>query len=326
MKRFKNILSVAEHGEDSLPALERAVALAENNQARLTVIDVIERMSAGIGMSAGGPISADLQAAMLSAHSKTLEDLVEPFRARVEISTRVLVGVNFLEIIREVLRNGHDLVLKVAEDHDWLDRFFGSEDMHLLRKCPCPVWLIKPRAQTAYRRILAAVDVNDALPAAELAEQAALNQQIFEMAAMLAFTDVATLHIVYAWEVVSEHALRITMDSLPEERLNAYVEQARQHHAENLEIFMDKVSANLGRDVAKKLKPRIHLVKGMARKEIPQLANNIKADLIVMGTVSRSGVPGFIMGNTAETILNQIGCSVLAVKPPGFITPVTRES
>ena len=127
MKRFKNILCVAEHGEDAQPALERAVSLAENNQARLTVVDVIERVAAGIGMSADGPISADLQAAMVSAHSNTLDNLVEPFRARVEITTRVLVGVNFLEIIREVLRNAHDLVIKVPEDHDWLDRFFGIQ-------------------------------------------------------------------------------------------------------------------------------------------------------------------------------------------------------
>jgi nucleotide-binding universal stress UspA family protein len=44
-----------------------------------------------------------------------------------------------------------------------------------------------------------------------------------------------------------------------------------------------------------------------------------------MGTVARIGIPGFIMGNTAETILNHIDCSVLAVKPPGFATPVTLE-
>jgi universal stress protein E len=44
---------------------------------------------------------------------------------------------------------------------------------------------------------------------------------------------------------------------------------------------------------------------------------------VVMGTVARTGVPGFIMGNTAETILSQIDCSVLAIKPPGFTTPVT---
>jgi len=46
---------------------------------------------------------------------------------------------------------------------------------------------------------------------------------------------------------------------------------------------------------------------------------------VVMGTVARTGVPGFIMGNTAETILNHINCSVLAIKPQGFVTPITLQ-
>jgi len=41
-----------------------------------------------------------------------------------------------------------------------------------------------------------------------------------------------------------------------------------------------------------------------------------------MGTVARTGVPGFITGNTAESILNQLECSVLAIKPAGFVTPI----
>jgi nucleotide-binding universal stress UspA family protein len=44
-----------------------------------------------------------------------------------------------------------------------------------------------------------------------------------------------------------------------------------------------------------------------------------------MGTVARTGISGFLMGNTAETILNQIDCSVLAIKPPDFQTPVTLQ-
>lgn len=64
------------------------------------------------------------------------------------------------------------------------------------------------------------------------------------------------------------------------------------------------------------LKPRTHLVRGSANKEIPALEKWIKADLVVMGTEAHTGIPGFIMGNTAETILNQIDCSVLAIKPP----------
>ena len=64
-------------------------------------------------------------------------------------------------------------------------------------------------------------------------------------------------------------------------------------------------------------------IKGGARKEVPTLAKRLQVDCIVMGTVARTGVRGFIMGNTAETILEQIDCSVLAIKPQGFVTPVT---
>jgi nucleotide-binding universal stress UspA family protein len=44
-----------------------------------------------------------------------------------------------------------------------------------------------------------------------------------------------------------------------------------------------------------------------------------------MGTVARTGVAGLFIGNTAEAILEQIECSVLAVKPEGFETPVSLE-
>jgi universal stress protein E len=324
MKRFNDILCVVETTAACEPALARAVTLAEDNQASLTIVDVAERVTAGIGMPDGGPISVDLQAATVSAHTQDLEILVDPYRKRIEIHTRVLLGVPFLEIIREVLRNGHDLVIKIPETWDWLDRFFGSDDMHLLRKCPCPVWLIKPQAPKSYRRILAAVDVGDAYPPAELKSRRALNRQILEMASSQALSDFAELHIVHAWDAIGESAMRSgAFMSRPEHEVDAYVEQVRRQHAANLDGLIREVTSHLGQDALNYLKPQTHLVKGWARKEIPALAKRIEADLVVMGTVARTGVPGFIMGNTAETILNQIDCSVLAIKPPGFVTPVT---
>jgi len=326
MNRFKDILCVVEPEEVSKPALERAVALAENNQASLTVIDIVPRVTAGTGIPEGEAGAVDLQAALVDGYVQQLEALVEPYRKRIKIETKVLTGTPFLETIREVLRNGRDLVIKIPEHQDWLDRLFGSDDMHLLRKCPCPVWLIKPQMPKAYRRILAAVDVEDAYPPQEMKPRHALNLKILEMASSMALADSADLHIVHAWDAIGESAMRHgAFMKTPEETVNAYVEQVRRQHTAGLNALLHDFSSGKGQDALDYLKPQTHLVKGWARKEIPALAKQIDADLVVMGTVVRTGIPGFIMGNTAESILNQIDCSVLAIKPPGFETPVTPD-
>jgi nucleotide-binding universal stress UspA family protein len=325
MKRFKNILCVVDIRQADTPSLQRAVKLAENNQASLTVVDAAERISAGIKMPGGGPISADLQTATMDHHRQKLESIVNPYRKHIEIQARVLQGIPFLEIIREVLRNGHDLLIKAPETLDWLDRFFSSDDMHLLRKCPCPVWLVKPEAPETYQRILAAVDVDDACPPTELEVRHSLNREILELAISLSLSEFTELHVVHVWEAIGEGAMRGTLMHTPEEKIISYVEQVRQQHSNNLSALIKDVTASMNQDVLEYVKPRIHLIKGRARKEIPALSARIKADLLVMGTVARTGVPGFLIGNTAETILSQIDCSVLAIKPPGFQTPVTLE-
>jgi len=321
MKRFKDILYVVEAGEACGPALERAVSLAESNQACLTVVDVIERVPTDIDVSEG----SDLQTAMMSTHEQRLKALVDPYRTRIEIQIKVLQGIPFIEIIREVLRNGRDLVIKVPEAPNWLDRLFSSANMNLLRKCPCPVWFTKPTPQKTYRLILAAVDVDDAHPPAELKSRHTLNQQILEMASSLALSDFAELHIVHVWEAWGESCLGGPFINMPEEKVLAFVEKVKLQRATNLDALMGEMASNLGQETVDYLKPKTHLVKGRPPKEIPELAKRIEADLVVMGTVARTGVPGFIMGNTAETILNKIDCSVLAIKPPGFVTPVTLE-
>ena len=78
-----------------------------------------------------------------------------------------------------------------------------------------------------------------------------------------------------------------------------------------------------GDDYANYLKPKLHIIQGEAKTEIPALVKSLGAELVVMGTVARSGVPGLLIGNTAESILNQLECSVLALKPEGFKSPVT---
>jgi len=49
---------------------------------------------------------------------------------------------------------------------------------------------------------------------------------------------------------------------------------------------------------------------------------NKNIDILVMGTVARTGIPGFVIGNTAENIVQKLSCSLMALKPRGFVSPV----
>ncbi len=325
MKRYKNILYVMGHADNCELGLPRAVTLAENNQARLTIVNVVELTSTVVEKYVSGLSSTDLNDSIINTEKQRLEALINPYQSQVQIDYEVLAGINFVEIIHKVLRDEHDLVMKVTENKDWLDRLFGSDDMHLLRKCPCPVWLLKPQLPKSHQRILAAVDVDDSHPPQELISRRALNLQILEIASSLALTDFAELHIVQVWHAVGESAMRGVFMHTPEPQVLEYVDKQQQRYSSNLEKIMREVANNLGEDTLDFLKPQTHLIKGWASKEIPALSKLIDADIVVMGTVARTGVPGFIMGNTAETILNQLNCSVLALKPPGFVTPVTLK-
>lgn len=319
MKHFQNILYVSEPSVEQNSALARAVSLAENNQADLTVIDVIPQLSAGIGLPPGGPFSADLQARAEAEHRQALEALVAPYRGRLSIRVDVRVGHTFLETIRAVLRNAHDLVIKPAENPDFVERLFGGDDMHLLRKCPCPVWLMKPAEKANYQRILAAVDFEPDAP--ESAEQGP-TAGILELSSSLAVSDFAELHVVHAWDAPAEMLLR-SWSSNPDEAVLRYTVVEQSRHQMGMDTIQRQLLERVGRDAYEYLSPRYHLIEGAAKRVIPQTAAHLGADLVVMGTLARTGVSGFFIGNTAETILEQLQCSVLAIKPPGFVSPVT---
>ena len=319
MRRFNNILCVITGQHDFSQALERAVTLAETNQARLRAIVVAERISVGMGMPDDGPISEQLQRALVQDRQEVVESVVAPYRDRVSIETGVLVGTPFLEVIREVMRYKHDLVVKTAEDPEWLDRLLGSDDMHLLRKCPCPVWMLKPGAPARFRNILATVDVDDDQSSGELEIQKALNDQVLQLSASLAVTEQAELYVGHAWDAIDAISLRGRLLRSLHAHLSQYNESVRQHRLENVNLLLDRLAPDLRPE---NLEIQTQLVEGPPHMAIPAMACDIKADLVVMGTVARTGIPGFIVGNTAEMILSQIACAVLAVKPPGFSSPV----
>lgn len=320
MKRFKNILYVNEPTAEQESSIARAVSLAVNNQADLTIVDVIptQVVTAGIGLPPGGPISDELRAAAETDQRKVIESMVQSFKERLQIRIEILVGKTYLEVIRAVLKNGYDLLIKPAENPTWTNRLFGSDDLHLLRKCPCPVWLMKPPEKSNYSSILAAVDFDLVTP---LPSEHELNHEILELAASLALSDFASLHIAHAWETLAEGML-MSRGGMSPEGVTNYVENEQAIHRTELYRLAEDLRGWIGKDAYDHLAPGFHLPKGPAKKVIATLAAELRADLVVMGTVARTGISGLIIGNTAEAILDQLTCSVLAIKPPGFKTPV----
>ena len=322
MKRFKNILFVADSELKGGDAFERAVMLAENNQAQLTIVSILDELPMWTGEDMQVISMLELQDTIMKKRQQQLKALVSSIEKKISVSTKVLTGVAFLVLVREVLSQKFDLLIKTAEEEGFMDRIFTSSDMHLLRKCPCPVWLIKSSGTGPYKKIMAAIDFD---PFNNKAEDDELNQRILEMSTALVLADFSELHIIHVWDAYGESSMRSGFAYQPEAYVDAYVERIRVRHQQLLDKLVADFVAEEGREVTEHLKPEVHMVKGIAKDMIPDTVKEQEIDLIIMGTVGRTGIPGFIMGNTAETVINRIDCSVLAIKPNGFVTPVRLE-
>ena len=302
MRRFKNILfsPLGKH-ENSL-AVRNISKLVTDTPAHLTLFGVVPTPSGVRRLLPWADIEEELQ----QRQRAELERQLSKWGRRVgssSIDTIVEVGNPALSIIERVLVEGHDLVV-VTTDEDREDR---ATIRRLLRKCPCPVWVIRPtRART--QRVLAALNPDP--------EEEDLNRLIIELAASMVELNGGELHVVHAWELFGESTLRssafVHASSAQIEELLRAEHDARQRALEEL-LSHSKVA---------EAPWRIHLEKGPAADVVPRLAALLRINVLVMGTIARTGVRGLVMGNTAETILDEVHCSVIAVKPPGFVSPI----
>lgn len=322
MKRFRKILYVSEPSVEQEGSIAQVLALSRSNQADLTVMEVIPPPTPGVVLPSGGPTPDDLATTRISIARKVLLSLIG-FGAEDEVDVEVRIGTKFMEVIRTVLENGYDLVIKPAENPDWIERLFGSDDMHLLRKCPCPVWLMKPQKRTVYEIVVAAIDFDPNEVDIDPDEQA-LNDQILELSCAVALSESAELHLVHVWDAPEAGFISMWTDD-PAKAETSLLEGERARHEAGMDSRIQRLRNHLGDEVYDYIAPRIHVLMGSPRKAIPALTSDLGADVLVMGTVARTGIPGLFIGNTSEAILDQLHCSVLAVKPAGFVTPVKPE-
>ena len=146
MRQFANILTGVDlsRGDrfvnDSLSppnaeAVRRAIWLAKLNSAKLTFFASLEMSpQAQHRIETEG----DLEKSLLSQAEAALDGLVQQAaESGVTATKKVVFGKAWLQLIRQVLRDHHDVVL-VGTHHsnDYRGLLFGSTGLKLLRKCP----------------------------------------------------------------------------------------------------------------------------------------------------------------------------------------------
>jgi nucleotide-binding universal stress UspA family protein len=309
MKKFRNILFVSNALQDETAAMKQALSLSRNNEATLKALLVCP----------GLPNSLDEYAAKYKeALTEQLAESICKAQAALKMEEKadsipVVIesgSTPAIRIIRHVLRDSCDLVVKDAQPS--LDgKGFMAVDMELLRKCPSAVWLCRPIEQ-ARDKIKVAVAID-----AESLDRAGhdLALQLLQISRSLADTCSGQLDIVSCWDFEFEEYLHYNpWASVPKEQISQAIAQTQSRNTHELARLITE--SGIGGDI------KTHQLRGRAEKLIPTFVRDEKIDILVMGTVARTGIAGFTMGNTAENIFNVLGCSLLALKPNGFASPV----
>lgn len=210
-------------------------------------------------------------------------------------------------VVRRAQAIGADLI--IAEGHKggrtlpWL---IHLTDWELFRLSPVPVLLIKnPKP---YRRplTLAAVD-----PSHAHAKPQDLDGRILAVAREFSTGLRGALHVMHA-----NYPSIAGIASPPRKSWSTLTfEELKDEERRAFETFRENVKVP---------RTRAHLVEGNPAVQIPRLAKKLRAGIVVMGALSRSGLERVFIGNTAERILGELSCDVLVVKPETAIR-IERE-
>jgi len=316
---LQRILAVSNGREDD-PALSTAFDLARRHGVQVTVLRCLEppRDIQVLARLAGRSPEA-LMHARAGLERTRLEAMPALVQAGPDAALEVVVGKAFMEIIRRAVALQCDLVIKAAEQLPAPQRFLrASTDQHLLRKCPCPVWLQTEQAPSQPGCVLACIDVDEA-DSAEPDTLRGLNRKVIEAARLIAAPQGPGVVALHAWEAAGEGALWAFGGGAEARALaDAYVKEVRlgrDRAVHALVSTFDDAGAGLP-----PITPR--LARGAPETIIQHQAEALGAALVVIGTVARTGLGGVIIGNTAENIINSITLPVLAVKPDGFVCPL----
>ncbi len=201
------------------------------------------------------------------------------------VEIKIMRGSAWEELIRSVGNRPDSMLICGTRDEGTVRRvLFGSTGLKLLRLAPGTVWLVKPRE-----------DDNDSTDIIAATDGGSVGADVIVTSVPLAKSLNARLHIVHAVEGGAG-----TPEAL--QQAEAVVQQQLANTDYRTLPFGVKV-----------------LIKsGSPEQCILDAVKEVNADLVVLGTSSKTGVSGLLPGSTVERLLPELPCSVMAIKPEGF--------
>jgi universal stress protein E len=216
-------------------------------------------------------------------------------------------------IIRQVRKSRPDLVVADSHREGKLARLvLANTDWQLIRKCPCPLWFVRSAELPARLQVLVAVD-----PRHTHAKPARLDDRLLQAARLVERQLGARISLVHAYETPASAVPGMMMEPV---RLPISPQRTREFVA-SVTASVAKLAGKHGFESAD-----CAIREGVAHIVIPAEARSRRADLLVMGAVSRSLLARPVIGSTAERVIDHVDCDVFVVKPAGFKSRVKHAA
>lgn len=307
MKQFKKIAYLCDVYNDDLSAAKQALSIANDRKGELLVWITLIPLP-DVFMEYHDALEVGLLEKAKQRITTCAEQLqLDLFSIRCEYKV-IQSRHPALDSIKMLIDNEVDLLIKAAEDQGQ-HMGFSALDMSLLRKCPVPIWLCRPIPVPQHGiRVAVAID-----PREVEGECGNLSKRLLELGCELAQACSGVLTVVSCWELEHENLLRSSLWlQLPKDDIQQQVLQAKQEQAETLETLLQPYRDDID----------LHFIHGKPQAQIPEFVKQNSIDILLMGTVGRTGIPGWFIGNTAEDLLNKLSCTLVAVKPERFASPL----
>ncbi|MFV1994294.1 MAG: universal stress protein [Verrucomicrobiales bacterium] len=234
-----------------------------------------------------------------------LKEIAAPIRGDgLDISLEVVIGHPLEELLRMTQAHSGALLVLGAHGYHEQRQATGTLSVKCVRKAEVPVLLVREAPKHPYGKVAACVDFSDT------------SLEALHLAASIANTDGAVLEILHVhyppWKqpVAVQYNLAASPDAEYRTHYEGFLADKLESTAQKIRSEFPDLTVNTH------LIERSHPAYGI----VDFLAES-KADLAVTGTRGRKGLRAMLLGTTAERILHECPCSLVAVKPEGFTYP-----